>query len=85
MNFYFLVKNLQVGLKAIEGAKNNDFINEQALANELFAKFYIKSEDQSKTKKYILQAYTLYAKWGAIALVEKIKDKYDNLLTEKKL
>lgn len=72
-------------LKAIEAAKNNDFINEEAIANELFAKFYIKSGDQSKAKFYIFQAYTLYARWGAIALVEKIKDKYNNILTEKKI
>lgn len=51
--------------KAISTARDNDFINDEALAKELAARFYLDNNKESIAKLYLLQAYMGYKKWGA--------------------
>ncbi|MFB2982985.1 hypothetical protein [Microseira sp. BLCC-F43] len=50
--------------KAIELAKANEYINEEALANELTAKFYLSREKTKIAGLYMQEARYCYQKWG---------------------
>ena len=66
--------------KAIELAKANEYINEEAIANELTAKFYL-SKDKSKIASlYMQEARYCYQKWGAIAKINHLDQTYPQLL-----
>jgi predicted ATPase/signal transduction histidine kinase len=66
---------------AIAGAKENEFIHEEALANELAAKFYFKWGKQKIAKAYLDDAYYGYIRWGAKAKVKDLQKRYPQLLT----
>ncbi|MEG4582312.1 AAA family ATPase [Microcoleus sp. MON1_C5] len=67
--------------RAISGAKENKFINEEALANELAAKFYLEWGKEKVAKTYMIEAYYCYAQWGATAKVKDLETRYSQLLT----
>ncbi|WP_414859174.1 ATP-binding protein [Nostoc sp. KVJ3] len=49
--------------KAISGAKANEYIQEEALANELAAKFYLDWGKERIAQEYMTNAYYCYARW----------------------
>ncbi len=67
--------------RAITGAKENGYIQEEALANELAAKFYLDCSKKQFAQIYITNAYYCYARWGAKAKVEDLEKRYPELLT----
>ncbi|BAZ00416.1 two-component hybrid sensor and regulator [Tolypothrix tenuis PCC 7101] len=66
--------------KAISGAKANKYIQEEALANELAAKFYLDWGKQRIAQEYMIEAYYCYARWGAKAKVADLEKHYPQLL-----
>ncbi|MDZ8053442.1 MAG: AAA family ATPase [Aulosira sp. ZfuVER01] len=66
--------------KAISLAKANEYIQEEALANELAAKFYLDWGRQHIAQDYTIEAYYGYARWGAKAKVADIEKRYPQLL-----
>ncbi|MEG4584344.1 AAA family ATPase [Microcoleus sp. MOSTC5] len=66
--------------RAIEGAKANKYIQEEALANELAAKFYLDWGKVRIAQEYITNAYYGYAHWGAKAKVGDLETRYPQLL-----
>ncbi|MCW5312469.1 AAA family ATPase [Nostoc sp. KVJ3] len=66
--------------KAISGAKANEYIQEEALANELAAKFYLDWGRQRIAQDYMIEAYYGYARWGAKAKVADLERRYPQLL-----
>lgn len=66
--------------KAISGAKSNEYTQEEALANELAAKFYLGWGKQRIAREYMTQAYYDYARWGAKAKVADLERRYPQLL-----
>ncbi|MEG4571427.1 AAA family ATPase [Microcoleus sp. N3A4] len=66
--------------RAISGAKENGYIQEEALANELAAKFYLDWGKERIAQEYITQAYYGYARWGAKAKVADLEKRYPQLL-----
>jgi hypothetical protein len=63
-----LGKNYEAGDwydRAISLAKENGYIQEEALANELAAKFYLEWCKEKVAAGYMQEAYYCYAKWGA--------------------
>ncbi|MEH2093557.1 trifunctional serine/threonine-protein kinase/ATP-binding protein/sensor histidine kinase [Nostoc sp.] len=66
--------------RAIIGAKENDYIQEEALANELAAKFYLDWGKQEIAQVYMMKAYYGYARWGAKAKVADLERRYPQLL-----
>ncbi|MEH2273020.1 MAG: AAA family ATPase [Nostoc sp.] len=66
--------------KAISGAKANEYIQEEALANELAAKFYLDWGRQRIAGDYMIEAYYGYARWGAKAKVADLEKRYPQLL-----
>jgi len=67
--------------KAIAGAKENKYIQEEALANELAAKFYLDWGKEKIASTYMQEAYYCYARWGAKAKTEQLEAKYPQLLS----
>ncbi len=66
--------------KAISGAKENQFLNEEALANELAAKFYLDWGKEKVAQSYMIDAYYAYSRWGAKAKVQDLETRYGQLL-----
>ena len=66
--------------RAIKLAKENGYINEEALARELAAKFYLGLGKQTIAQTYLIAAYYSYARWGAKAKVEDLSKRYPDLL-----
>ncbi|MEH2198160.1 trifunctional serine/threonine-protein kinase/ATP-binding protein/sensor histidine kinase [Nostoc sp.] len=66
--------------RAISGAKANEYIQEEGLANELAAKFYLDWGKQRIASDYMIEAYYAYARWGAKAKVAELERRYPQLL-----
>jgi PAS domain S-box-containing protein len=62
--------------KSIESAMENQYINNVALANELAAKFYLSNQKEKIAKVYFREAHHYYLKWGALAKVAHLEEKY---------
>jgi predicted ATPase len=69
--------------RAIRGAKAHKFIQEEALANELAAKFYLGWGKRQIAKTYMQEARDRYYHWGAIAKTTDLEQRYSNLLNQK--
>jgi len=67
--------------QAITGAKTNQYIQEEALANELIAKFYLDWGKEKIAAIYMQEAYYCYARWGAKAKTDQLEAKYPQLLS----
>ncbi|MEG4006755.1 AAA family ATPase [Microcoleus sp. Pol11C1] len=66
--------------RAISLAKENQFLNEEALANELAAKFYLDWGKEKVAAGYMQEAYYYYARWGAKAKTDDLEKRYPDLL-----
>ena len=66
--------------RAIGEAQENKYIQEEALANELAAKFYLNWRKEKIAKTYMIEAYYCYARWGAKAKTDDLEKRYPQLL-----
>ena len=66
--------------RAIALAKKNEYIQEEALANELAAKFYLDWAKEKVAQVYMQEAYYCYARWGAKAKTDDLEQRYPQLL-----
>jgi len=66
--------------RAISLAKEYEYINEEALAQELTAKFYLGWGKHKIAQTYITDAYYSYVRWGAVAKVDDLVKRYPLLL-----
>ncbi|MEH2321852.1 ATP-binding sensor histidine kinase [Nostoc sp.] len=66
--------------RAIQLAHKNGFIQDEALANELVAKFYLDWGKEKAAIGYMHEAYYCYAKWGALAKTDDLEKRYPQLL-----
>ena len=73
--------NLAVKLydKAIEAANKNEWIRDEALANELAAKLYLHNGQEKAAMGYMQEAHYLYERWGADAKTAHLKETYPGL------
>ncbi len=67
--------------RAIQGAAENGYIQEEALANERAAEFYLHLGKQKIAKTYMIEAYYTYIRWGAIAKAKELESRYPYLVT----
>ncbi|MBE9048873.1 AAA family ATPase [Nostocales cyanobacterium LEGE 11386] len=66
--------------RAIQSAKDNGLIHNEALANEFTAKFYLDWGKNRIAQEYLTQAYYNYIRWGAQAKVQDLEQRYPQLL-----
>jgi len=74
------IEALEMYDKAIALAKENEYLNEEALAHELAAKFYLEWGKEKLAKPYLIDAYYAYARWGAKAKIDHLEQGYPQLL-----
>ena len=66
--------------RSIAGAKSNGYLHEQALANELAARFYLNWDKEKIAAVYMQEAYLCYERWGAKAKTDDLENRYASLL-----
>ncbi|AFZ02494.1 AAA family ATPase [Calothrix sp. PCC 6303] len=66
--------------QAIAAAQTNLYLQEEALANELAARFYLNLGKEKVAAGYMQEAYYCYAKWGATAKTADLETSYPQLL-----
>ncbi|WP_442942785.1 protein kinase domain-containing protein [Nostoc sp.] len=65
--------------QAIQGARENEYIQEEALAYELAAKHYLVRGRQKIAQTYMKEAHYCYERWGATAKVKDLETRYPQL------
>ncbi|MCU0547039.1 MAG: trifunctional serine/threonine-protein kinase/ATP-binding protein/sensor histidine kinase [Oscillatoriaceae cyanobacterium Prado104] len=76
-----IVEAMEYYDRAIQGAKDNGYIQEQALAAELAGAFYLFLGREKIAKTYLTEARYCYQRWGAKAKTAHLESKYPKLLT----
>jgi histidine kinase len=61
---------------AIYLAKEHEYLNEESLANELAGQFYLARGKSKIAQVYLLEARYCYLRWGAIAKVSDLDQRY---------
>ncbi len=64
---------------AIALARETQYVNEEALANELAAKFYLSRGKKKIARAYLLDAHYCYLRWGAKAKANQLENQYPQL------
>ncbi|MGK5093905.1 AAA family ATPase [Deltaproteobacteria bacterium TL4] len=67
--------------RALEEAKKNEFLEDQALINQLAAKFYYQHQQMKAAQLYMKEAVRLYEDWGAVEKVKYLQERYPELIT----
>lgn len=68
--------------RAIHGAQAHGFIQDQALANELCARFHLLHGRTKVARPYLAEAVYAYRRWGATAKVEALRSEFSALLAD---
>ncbi|MEE3719657.1 ATP-binding protein, partial [Tumidithrix elongata RA019] len=71
--------------RAIKGARENEYIQEEALANELATQFYLDQDRDKVAQAYFGDACRCYQSWGAQAKVLHLEETYLKLVSRKSL
>jgi PAS domain S-box-containing protein len=67
--------------RAIESAREHEFVQNEALGNELAAKFWLRQGKENFGKLYIRKAYQGYQIWGAKRKVKLLEEAYPQWLS----
>ncbi len=67
--------------QAIASAHENEYIQNEAIANELAARFFLSLGEDALARSHILEARNGYLQWGATAKVKALDKAYPMLLT----
>jgi len=61
---------------AIFHARKNGYLNDEALATELTARFYLEINALAEGKQYMKDAHYAYLKWGALAKTRALEQEF---------
>jgi PAS domain S-box-containing protein len=67
---------------AIELANKSTYTNDEALANELTARYWLARERKELARPFIQKAHTCYLRWGALAKVSQLEASFPHLLND---
>lgn len=65
--------------RAIDLAREHEYLNEEALANELAGRFYLSRGKPKIAQSYLLDARYSYQRWGAMAKVDALEHRYPQI------
>jgi signal transduction histidine kinase len=68
--------------QAIDLAQEHGYVNEEALANEVAARFYLARGQTRIAQHYLHDAYYAYLRWGATAKVKDLEARYPKFLAQ---
>ena len=67
---------------AIQGARENEYLQEEALAYELAAKHYLARGREKIAQLYMKEAHYCYERWGAMTKVKDLEIRYSQLFPQ---
>lgn len=70
--------------KAIHAASENGFVQNEALANELTARYYLSRNKKTIATAYLREACVAYIRWGAQMKIQHLEDNYPQLLKKRR-
>jgi PAS domain S-box-containing protein len=62
--------------EAIQAARDHGFIQNEAIGNELAAKFYLDRKYGTIAQTYLRNAHSCYLRWGALGKVKQLNERY---------
>ncbi|MEH1771219.1 MAG: AAA family ATPase [Nostoc sp.] len=68
--------------QAMQGARDHEYLQEEALAYELAAKHYLVRGRQKIAQTYMKEAHYCYERWGATAKVKDLETRYPQLFPQ---
>ncbi|BDI19309.1 hypothetical protein ANSO36C_51110 [Nostoc cf. commune SO-36] len=68
--------------QAIQGARDNEYLQEEALAYELAAKHYLARGREKIAQTYMKEAHYCYERWGASTKVKDLETRYPQLFPQ---
>ena len=71
--------------RAIASARDQDYIPEEAIANERAAEFYFELGRSKIARIYLIDAYAAYLRWGAMAKVQELESRYPDFSSQKRV
>ncbi|MBW4562740.1 MAG: AAA family ATPase [Mojavia pulchra JT2-VF2] len=77
-----IVEAMELYDRAIAGAREHGYIQEEALSAELAAEFYFSLGKEKFAQIYLTESYYGYIRWGAIAKVKYLEAKYPQFLSQ---
>ena len=66
---------------AINGAREQGFVQEESIAAELAAEFYFSQNKEKVAISYLAQSYYAYVRWGAALKIKDLEAKYPHLFS----
>ena len=75
------VKAIELYEQAIKGAREQEYTQEEALANELAGEFHLERGHENLSRFYILESYYGYIRWGATSKVKDLQLRYPQFLS----
>ncbi|NDI78473.1 diguanylate cyclase [Psychrilyobacter piezotolerans] len=79
------MKALELYNQSIVKAHENKWLRDEALANELAARFFLELGEEKGGVGYLHDSYYLYDRWGATRKVKDMEKKYPHLLFDKQI
>ncbi len=74
---------MQLYEQAIQSARENGFVQNEALAHEVAARFYATHGFETFAHAYLCKARNCYDRWGALGKVEQLDERYPRLHEER--
>jgi signal transduction histidine kinase len=71
--------------RAITGAQASGFTHEEALANELYARFWAERGNDRLAGPLMREAHSLYRKWGGLAKADHLAERYPKLVVQRRV
>ena len=66
--------------QAIAGARQNGYLQDEALANELYGRFWLERGNDKFAQLQLREAHALYLRWGAGAITAHLEEQYSQWL-----
>src|SRR5258708_2377622 len=76
---------MQLYEQAIQSAHENGFVQNEALAHEVAARFYLAHGFETIAHAYLCKARNCYDRWGALGKVKQLDERYPHLRREERV
>ncbi|MBH8562908.1 AAA family ATPase [Nostoc sp. CENA67] len=77
-----IVAAMELYDRAIAKAKEQGYLQDEAIANELAAEFYFSLGREKVAQTYLIEAYYTYIRWGATAKVKDLETNYPMVFSQ---
>jgi len=71
--------------RSIQAARDEGFLHEEALANELYGRFWLSQKRERIAKAFLTDAHYLYGRWGAVAKCAALVEEFEGFIEVRKI